>query len=303
MGKFFEQLATKLADRWATLLLLPSALLAAATAIGVQLGHRQALDPQALRRAVATIWGAVAVQPPATQAVLALAFLLAAAGAGLAVQALAGVTRLVWLGRWPAPLRPVARWRAGRRRARWHRHVRQRREMERAHPREYRTADEQLSVDRAADRVNRLALAEPGRPTWMGDRMHALERVAQDRYGLDLAFAWPRLWLVLPDNTRAEIAAAHAAFAAAVATGTWAWPYLVLGALWWPALLLAAGIGVTGWVQARSATTDLTALSEAALDLHGRTLAIELGAAGPDTSGPLTVDEGARITALVRKGR
>ncbi|HET8662463.1 MAG TPA: hypothetical protein VFM55_26220 [Micromonosporaceae bacterium] len=137
----------------------------------------------------------------------------------------------------------------------------------------------------------------------MGDRIHAVERIALDRYGLDLAFAWPRLWLVLPGTTREEITAAHAAFAGAVAIGTWAWPYLLLGTVWWPAALVGVAIGTTGWVRARAAITDLSALSESALDLHGRTLAAALGAADKDSCGPLTISEGSEVSAIVRKGR
>lgn len=137
----------------------------------------------------------------------------------------------------------------------------------------------------------------------MGDRIHALEQVALNRYGLDLTFAWPRLWLVLPGTARSEITTAHAAFAAAVATATWAWPYLLLATLWWPAVFIAMAIGATGWVRARAAITDLTALSEAALDLHDRTLANSLGITKEDSAGPLTLTEGEHLTALIRKGR
>jgi hypothetical protein len=130
----------------------------------------------------------------------------------------------------------------------------------------------------------------------MGDRIHALEQIAHNRYGLDLTFAWPRLWLVLPDTTRSEITAAHAAFAAAVATGTWAWPYLLLATLWWPAALIAVAVGASGWARARAAIADLTALSEAAVDLHGRALALALGVAEEDSAGPLTLTEGEQLT-------
>jgi hypothetical protein len=50
-----------------------------------------------------------------------------------------------------------------------------------------------------------------------GDRIHAIEQVALDRYGLDLTFAWPRLWLVLPENVRAELNAARQLIARAEA--------------------------------------------------------------------------------------
>lgn len=81
------------------------------------------------------------------------------------------------------------------------------------------------------------------------------------------------------------------------------WPYLVLTVLWWPAALIALGIGLTGWTRARSAISDLAVLSESALDLHGRLLAVAFGVADKLSPGPLTVEEGERITSAIRKGR
>lgn len=303
MAGFFQEFAKKLAERWATLLLVPGAILLAAVWAAAHLGQAHALDWDALARAAADSADALARQSVGTQALLLAAVLLAATAAGLAAQALAGITRRIWLGDWPFPLTPVRRWRAARRRARWHRRVDHRRGLENAYPRDTRTPTQQHCIDQAADRVNRLALAEPDAPTWMGDRMHAVAQIALDRYGLDLSFAWPRLWLVLPSTARDEITAAHGAFAAAVATGTWAWPYLLLGAWWWPAALAGLVIGATGWVRARAAVTDLNALTEAAVDLHARALAVALGISDPDAAGPLALHEGHQITALTRKGR
>lgn len=303
MGIFFQELAKKLAERWITLLVIPGALFLVTAGVGVRLGHWHALDYTRLRTLVADVTAWIARQPAGPQTVVIAAVLLAAAGVGLTVQALAGVTRTVWLGTWPRPLALLRRWRIGSRRRRWHARVEHRLALQRTHPPASRTPEQQHRIDTAADRVNRLALAEPGRPTWMGDRIHALEAIAVNRYGLDLTFAWPRLWLVSPDTTRTEITTATAAFAAATATGTWAWPYLLLGTLWWPAALIGIGIGTTGWVQARAAVTDLTALSESALDLHGRDLATAFGVAEPERNGPLTPSEGQHLTTLIRKGR
>jgi hypothetical protein len=133
--------------------------------------------------------------------------------------------------------------------------------------------------------------------------MHAVEQIALHRYGLDLTFGWARLWLVLPDAVRTELSAAEAAFASAAVTGTWAVPYLALGVGWWPAVLIGVGVGLSGWLRARAAVADLAALSEAAIDLHGRDLATALGVGVDDTVGPLTAAEGTQITAIVRKGR
>lgn len=303
VGTFLGELAKQLADRWLTLLLIPGAVFAAAVEIGVRLGQGHALDYSQLTAAVSGIGAMVARQSASTQAVLVAVVLLATTGAGLAVQALAGFTRLLWLGPWPRILASAQRWRVASRRRRWHQHVEQRKALELAHSHVSRTTEQQEQINTAAHQTNRIAWAQPGRPTWMGDRIHAVEQIAQQRYGLDMAFAWPRLWLVLPDNARAEITIAHAAFAAAVAIGTWAWPYLLLAALWWPSLLIAMAIGATGWARARAAIADVTTLSEAALDMHGRALAIAFGIAAADSAGPLTLSEGEQLSSLIRKGR
>jgi hypothetical protein len=247
-----------------------------------------------LRRGADELVTAMSGRPAGMQAVFLVLVLLGAAGVGLAVQALAGVTRLLWLGHWPGPL---LRWRVAVRRRRWHDLVERRRRLNTEHP------DRREDIDRLAARANRIALAEPGRPTWMGDRVHAVERVALARFGLDLTFGWPRLWLVLPETVRAEITAAEAGFAAAIATGTWSMPYLALAVVWWPAAVVGVLFGLTGWHRARAAIGELGALSEAAVDLYGGTLAQALGVREPDETGVLTTEQGRKITAIVRKGR
>ncbi|MEU0945117.1 hypothetical protein ABZ379_20310 [Streptomyces canus] len=294
-------MAKTLADRWISLLVLPGAFFLGAVWLSVQLGHADAWDVTLLTRRAEDTMAEVADLSSGAQALLVVAVLAAASGVGFVVQALAAVTRRVWLGPWPRPFAPVAAARTARRRARWYRLVEERRALEAVSP-ATRTRERQDRIDAVAGRITRLAMAEPGRPTWMGDRIHAVESVAYHRYGLDLTYGWSRLWLVLPDSARADLTAAHSAFAAAVATGTWAVPYLLLTVVWWPAVLVAAGIGLTGWARARAAVADLTTLTEATLDLHGRTLAAALGI-GEEGTGPLTISEGERITDLVRKGR
>jgi hypothetical protein len=303
VNSFFQVLAAKLGDRWITFLLVPGAAFVAAVWAGAELGQAHAVDWQLLTQHASAATATFARHPATAQAVLVVVTMLAVAAVGLTVQALAGVTRTIWLGQWPGPFTGIRRCGVNRRLSRWNKRLADRRKLEANYPRHSRTKEQQLQIDLAARQLNRLSLAVPGRPTWMGDRVQGVERVALDRYGLDLTFAWPRLWLVLPETSRAEITAAHAEFAAAVVTGTWAWPYLLLGIAWWPALVVTAVVGVTGWARARSAIGELAALAESTLDLHGRDLAITLGVAEQDTVGPLSVAEGQKITALVRKGR
>jgi hypothetical protein len=294
MGKFFEELAKKLAERWVALLFMPGVLFVALAAVGVRLGQRDAVDVTDARRAISDLAAALARQPAGAQIALLTLTLLAAAGTGLFVQALVGVTRQIWLGQWPRIAVPLQDHVVRRRLRTWDSLLAQRRALE---------PQNLDGVDAIAARMNRISPSRPGRPTWMGDRMHAVDQIALNRSGLDLAFGWPRLWLVLPDAVRAQLNAAESSFAGAAATATWAVPYLILGLAWWPAAVIGAGIGISGWVRGRAAIADLSALSEAAIDLHGRTLATALGVETEKLAGPLTVPEGRQVTALVRKGR
>jgi hypothetical protein len=299
MGNFFSELANKLAERWIGLLALPGLLFAACAWMGLQLGWANALDPHLLVSRSTELGTA----PGPAKILAVVGSLLASAGVGLVVQALAAPLRAWWLGQWPPGTRWAERRRTQARARRWHALVTARNDLQHRYPRNSRTPEQQQQIDALAHRINRLSAATPARPTWMGDRIAAVEQISRNRYGLDLRFGWSRLWLVLPDTVRAELAAANSQFAATVITAAWALPYLVLGAFWWPALLIALITGLTGWTRARAAIAELTDLSEATLDLHGRTLAIALAAAPPESSGPLDPTEGERITHHVRKGR
>lgn len=294
MGKFFEELAKKLAERWVALLFLPGVLFVAFAFVGVRLGHRKAVDITDARKVISDLAAALARQPAGTQIALLILTLLAATVTGLFIQALVGVTRQIWLGQWPRIAARLQNLVVSRRRRSWDSLLEKRRALE---------PQNLDGMDAIAARMNRISPSRPGRPTWMGDRMYAVDEIALNRSAFDLAFGWPRLWLVLPDTVRAELNAAHSSFAGAAATATWAVPYLILGLVWWPAAVIAAGIGISGWVRGRAAIADLSALSEAAIDLHGRTLATALGVETEKPAGPLTVPEGRQVTALVRKGR
>jgi hypothetical protein len=152
--------------------------------------------------------------------------------------------------------------------------------------------------DAALARRNRIATLPPSRPTWIGDRFHVTEQRITTRYHLDIGVAWPRLWALLPDNLRADLAAAYDAYTAASRLIGWALLYAALGAWWWPSLVIAAVTGLTGWTHGRTAAAVLADLIETTVDLHGRTLASQLGLA---CHGPLTADGGYEITAHLRK--
>jgi hypothetical protein len=105
---------------------------------------------------------------------------------------------------------------------------------------------------------------------------------------------------VLPDNLRTDLSAAYDAYTASARLVGWALVYAFVGVWWWPSLVIATVTIVTGWIRGRACTAVLAVLIETAVDLHGRTLAIQLGIAG---DGPLDSETGYKVTQSLRKGR
>ncbi|WP_396449003.1 hypothetical protein [Actinomadura sp.] len=292
MGGFLGELSKKLAERWLTLLVLPGALYLAVAAIARTLGRAgpaHALDVGRVTAQV-TAW---AKDPAATtaggQVVLVAGILAGAAAAGLAAQALgSGVERLAlasgWHG-WPRPLRSLAQRRVENRRKRWkdahddyHRLYGEARTVLSGAQPDQQEVEKKRKKRHAAFRTRtRIALEEPDRPTWMGDRVHAVTLRLRRDLNLDLPTVWPVLWLHLPDTARSEITAARQALARAATLGGWAVLYLLLLWWWWPALPISVVVVAIAWRRTRTAVNAYATLVEAAVRLHVRDLAEQIG--------------------------
>lgn len=291
MSVFVPELGARLLERWAWMLALPGLLFLAAAATAATLGQSHALDAARLEAGAAGLARGLARDPVTWLAAVALA----AAAAGLVARAAgAGVERL-WYANRPRFLTvPLA----DRRRRRWH-------AADRALCQAERLATETPAAHAArraalAQARNRIALCEPARPTWIADRLRGAGVRVRNQYGFDLGFAWPRLWLLLPEPARAELRAARNALAAAAVEVGWSLMWLALGVRWWPAAVAGAAVGADGWLRARAAAAALADLAEAAADLHGGTLAAALGIDRP--AGPVTTDVGRAIDERLRKG-
>lgn len=301
MSKFLETLAGRLAERWLTLLVLPGALYLAVAIAATRLGHAHWYRLDLLRHDLTRIAAEPAVRSPGTVA-LALAGLLAASAvAGILNQALGTLFRATWFAR---PRGPLTRALTRRRARRWDAADQRFREAtvvagEAQLVSEPGTADLIRQAEERAAARNAIGLVRPSRPFAAGDRMAAADQRVLNRYALDLASAWPRLWLVLPDATRSALQEANGAVAAAQRLAGWAVAYLLLTVLWWPAVLIAVACLAVAWRRAASAAGTLADLVESAIDVYGQTLARSLGVRSP---GPLDRETGAEITALVRKG-
>jgi len=302
MNGLLGELSKKLAERWLSLLVLPGVLYISIAAVGRTLGHSHALS---IDRLIAEITGWVKAPIATTvggQVVILVAVLAGAAGTGLLAQALGSVVERSalaagWRG-WPGPLRRLASWRVGRRRCRWNR-------VYRAYHTEAEIARAALMSGSRPDPAVRhrayrqwvsLALEEPDRPTWSGDRIHAVAVRLDRDYQLDLMTVWPYLWLHLPEPVRTEIINARQGMTRASTLGGWAILYAVLTPWWWPAAVIATTLGLITRHRLRSTVDMYALLLEATVRLHTRRLAIEFGL---DHTGPLTATTGDAVTRLL----
>ncbi|MFJ4974522.1 hypothetical protein ACIP6X_04100 [Streptomyces coeruleorubidus] len=212
-------------------------------------------------------------------AVFLLLFLLGSAACGLLTQAVGSLLERLWLAAdwqgWLFPLRVVAgRW-VGSRQARY---TQRRDELGRARARAHvsSSAVPGDAVDAAVRRLERIGTESPERPTWMGDRLHAVETRLRRDLGLEPAVIWPHLWLDAPDTTRTEITAAREDLTRAATLAGWSFLYFAVGVLWLPGLIIPFVVGNTAWRRGRSAVDAYAMLVEAAARLHASTLARHL---------------------------
>ncbi|MFC8663161.1 hypothetical protein [Streptomyces sp. NPDC057199] len=289
---FWSGLTGKLAERWLTLLVLPGAFYLAAAATARTLGWTHALDLHQLTTAITTRVKNPTATTTGGQIVLLAAILAGAAAAGLAAQALTSVVERLTLApdweTWPRPLRTVAGQRTRSRQRTWttaHTTYHQLRTAAEARA-TGRTQPPQTEAQRTVAQDERYAayrkwmrvgLENPHRPTWSGDRLHAVTvRMDRDLH-LNLPIVWPYLWTVLPELTRIEVTAARTALTKTTTLTAWALLYLPLTLWWWPALPLATGIALVGWRRTRTTTDTYAQLLEATTRLHLTTLATQLG--------------------------
>ncbi|QGV78328.1 hypothetical protein [Streptomyces ficellus] len=282
MGGLLTELGKRLAERWMTLLVLPGALFLAAAFAARTLGHAHALDVGLLVREAQAWRPAPGAGAGTRLAVLLLVVALLAGAVGLVAQMLGSLVERLWYAAdwesWPRPVRALARWRVARRR-------RRRADAVAAYEGERRRAGELLAAGAPGSRVDlrpaRLAVArvspeEPHRPTWSGDRMHAVALRLDRDLDLDLATVWPALWQLLPDAPRQQLETARDALDRATTLAAWAVLYAALAVWWWPALPVAAATYVTARLRIRGGAESYAALVEATVHVYAAELAERL---------------------------
>ncbi|GAA2141450.1 hypothetical protein [Streptomyces synnematoformans] len=290
-------LAKKFADTWLTLLVLPGLLYTAVLVVAHAAGHHGALDGAQTLSGLESLARAAQRSGSAGTVLLLVAAVAVSSAAGYAATALGSAIQWIWLGTWGG-----GGWLVRRRSRRW----------DAAHD---RYAAELLRLDGQTPRIdavavrrlaelatirNRISLARPARPTWIGDRFAAAEMRVWSEYRIDLGFCWPRLWLVLPEEARTECSAARAAFDSASSLAGWGALYFLAGCWWWPGAVLGLGMVLVAWRKGRDTATGFADLIESVIDVYGPELGLRLGVTAEHR--PLDTDVGASISAQIRKG-
>ncbi|MFE1147441.1 hypothetical protein ACFW42_09965 [Streptomyces albidoflavus] len=298
MTAFLTSLGGKLAERWLAGLMLPGVVFVCVVVAGTGLGHGHALDHGALRDTVDRFAASQAGRSGGTLLLLAVATIVAAVAVSAFVRALGELVARLWTGPWgragaPLTRRRVRAWRAAARRYEDGLRAKARVLLGTRAP---AALPDTAALAAARDRI---ALTEPRLPTWMGDRVLAVEERVRTAYDLDLATVWPRIWLTLGEEVRAPLSLAQADFTGAARCAAWGTLYLGLGIWWWPGALVGAATWAVAWWRGRTAVECLAQLVESVVDLRAGQLALALGR---QVAGPFTPADGASVTRILRKG-
>jgi hypothetical protein len=262
LTEFWSTIAGKLSDRWAAIL-APSVVFWA----GGVLAWAYA-DHGWSRLTVLT--ARLSTQDVATKLLTLVAAVLVVVLSSLVVQRLTLPTLRLLEGYWPSWMRRFTRW---RRRAASRRKAADEQQLQKI----------QLALeqgDLTAEQLREQGILEHRRrhrpvrdyellPTRIGNILRAAETRPYHRYGLEAVVIWPRLWLVLPELARQEIAVARSAMDSSVAVAVWALLFTGFTPLaWWaaPAGLFVAGVAVAWWVPNNAEV--FANLVEGAYDLY-----------------------------------
>jgi hypothetical protein len=264
LGKFWEGVGGKLAERWAAM--AGPALVFWVGALLAWAHHAGGL----YELSKVTSW--LNRQDTVNQLAVLVTAMLAVLASSVIIDRLTFPALRLLEGYWPGWLAPLRRGRIARVQARaatedsdWQRLAAD------VLARPESASAGQLAEFARLDQRRRRRPSNPSRylPTRIGNILRAAETQPSDKYGLDAVVIWPRLWLLLPDTSRQELQAARASLDGAVAAVLWGLLFCAF-AVWTP-LVIPIGLAVAVaavwfWVPARAETFG--DLLEAAYDLH-----------------------------------
>jgi hypothetical protein len=238
---------------------------------------------------------------PVAQVAVAIGALLVIAGSAKVVQRLTLPTLRLLEGYWPGWAARLTHWAIARRGRRTDALAGRWRELYMSRPGhtpEQAREFGRLNVRRAgvpADPADRM-------PTAFGDLLKAMETRPRHRYGLDAVVCFPRLWLVMPDAARANVAGARAQ----VDDAGRLWLWSLLFAAWTPLAWWAAVISVVGMLVAYRfallTAAEFAQLVVSCFDLYRGDLYDHVGESRP-ASLAAEPASGTALTAWFERGR
>jgi hypothetical protein len=132
-------------------------------------------------------------------------------------------------------------------------------------------------------------------PTALGNILKSAESYPSEegRYDIDAVFFWPRLYVVLPESLRSDLARARSTLDMLLLTASLAWSFVLLSTvyllynrqpnpLWW--LLSVGGGGLVGYTAYKSSLSAALAFGElvrSSFDLYRHDLIKQMGFAVP----------------------
>lgn len=248
-------------------------------------------------------WDELNALPAGTQTLLLLGALLVLTASDRVVEALTFDILRFLEGYWGGLLSPLAGWR-----------IRQRQQEERK-ARERRSALKLRQEEGTLSLAGRQELArlEARRqstprdlddltPTRLGDLLRAAETRPRQRYGLDPVLLWPRLWLLLPDSMRSELASARARLDRLAQAWFWGLLFAVWSFAWpwaWVIALLWMWMAYRLTLQAASIFSDLLL---ATFDTQRWRLYEALRWPLPAQSGEEEIAAGEALTRYIQRG-
>jgi len=254
-AKFLDTIGGKLAENWAASVLTPALLFWVGGLLA--LTWRTGWEP--LER-----W--LAAQSALSQLFLAGGALAVFAASAVVVDALnISVLRLLE-GYWPRWLGRLRRWsvrrlerRIGEREARLQVLAARRATL---------TAEETAELAALQQELHGVpALPVHYMPTRFGNMLRAAERRIGEKYGLEVVVCWPRLWLLLSDGARREIADARAQVDIGARFCLWGVLFVGWGAVAWWAVILGGAIAVGAYRWMLGAADVYASLLESCFDV------------------------------------
>lgn len=256
-SKFLEGMTGKVAEQWVINLLTP----AFSFWIGGLLACICYFDWEPLKN-----W--VLQQPPPFQVGLLILGLIVIVVSATIAQSFDLIVLRFLEGYWPRWMRPLYQVRSQRFVDKWEQNLQRWGEL-------YNKGEDKLTFEEFNEyaQLDWLIVHSPSKksqfmPTQLGNLLRASEYRSRERYGLDLAVCWPRLWLLLPDNTRKDLQEARASLDMYVRICFWSILFLVWTPLAWWAPLITLIFTWAGYHMALNAAAFYADLLEATFDVH-----------------------------------